>query len=165
MFRLLSLAALAMLSTLTFAAPSQALSCLPPSPESSFARYHAASEVYQVWAGRWYKMQPTPNTGGYVDPINGTEPAPVVYQFRGRMVGGEGKFGPRRTLRVRVEPQCAGPWCADYPKNGDTIVGFFKVTGTGVRSFEPLPCGGAAFERNQGNINRIAACFTRGACS
>ena len=45
MFRFFAASAFALLSALTFALPAQALSCLPPSPESSFARYHAAPEL------------------------------------------------------------------------------------------------------------------------
>ena len=40
MFRFFAASAFALLSTLTFALPAQALSCLPPTPEDSFARYH-----------------------------------------------------------------------------------------------------------------------------
>ena len=165
MFRLLSLAAFAVLSALTFATPSQALSCLPPTPESSFARYHAAAEIYQVWSGRWIQINPTPATSGYVDPLTGTAPTPVMYRFRGRMVGPHGMFGSLRTFRVKVDPQCAGPWCANYPRDGETVVGFFERPAAGVRRFETLPCGGASFQRTRQNINRIASCFTSGTCS
>ncbi|MGB1160820.1 MAG: hypothetical protein ACPG40_06370 [Alphaproteobacteria bacterium] len=165
MVRLLSIAAFAVLSAITFATPSQALSCLPPTPENSFARYHAAPELYQVWSGRWIKTHATPNTGGYVDPVNGIEPYPVWYRFRGRMVGPNGAFGPIRLFNVKVDPQCAGPWCAGYPEHGEKIVGFFERPHGSARRFEPLPCGGEAFPRTHQNINRIASCFNSGACN
>lgn len=165
MLRHLSAAAFAALTALIFATPSHALSCLPPSPETSFARYHAAPEIYQVWSGRWIKTHATPEIGGYVDPINGTEPVPVMYRFRGRMVGPNGMFGTLRTFTVKVEPQCAGPWCADYPSHGEKVVGFFERPAVGVLHFDPLPCGGESFTRTGANISRIASCFTSGSCN
>jgi hypothetical protein len=163
--RQFSVAAIAILSALTFAAPSQALSCLRPTPERSFAQFHDAPELYQVWSGRWIQTNPIPQTEGYVDPNSGTKPEPVLYRFRGRMVGPQGAFGPIRSFRVKVAPQCAGPWCAQYPSGGEEAVGFFERPPTGARTFEPLPCGGASFSRTIDTIDRIAACFTSGACN
>ena len=162
MVRFIAASAFAVLSALTFATPSQALSCLPPTPENSFAFYDAAPEIYQVWTGRWIKTNPTPDTGGYVDPVTGTEPYPVMYRFQGRQVGASGPRGPFRMFRVLVEPQCAGPWCAGYPDGGEQIVGFFERTNTGLRKFSPGACGGAAFPRTAENVNRISSCFTSG---
>ena len=60
MVRLFSIAAVAVLSALTFAAPSQALSCLRPTPERSFAQFNDAPELYQIWSGRWIQTNPIP---------------------------------------------------------------------------------------------------------
>ena len=165
MLRTLCAAAIAVLTTLSFAVPSSALSYMPPSPESSFARYHAAPELYQVWSGRWIQTQPTPNLGGYVDPLSEAAPIPVLFYFRGRRVGPQGAFGRLRTFPVKVTPQCAGPWCASYPEGGDKAVAFFERPDHGPRRFEEGPCGGASFPRTTGNIQRVAACFTAGMCS
>ena len=118
MFRFFAASAFALLSTLTFALPAQALSCRPPSPEDSFARYHAAPELYQIWSGRW----------------------------------------------IKVDPQCAGPWCASYPENGEAMVGFFERKPSGQRVFSPGACGGASFARTYQSIQRLASCFRSGAC-
>jgi len=165
MVRFLAASAFAVLSALTFAAPSQALSCLPPSPEDSFAHYQAAPELYQIWTGKWIKTNATPEINGYVDPVTGTMPFPVMYQFRGKRVGQNGTYGNVKRIRVLVDPQCAGPWCANYPEGGDKIVGFFEVTGQSFRKFTPGACGGASFEQTAQNINRLASCFNSGACN
>lgn len=164
MFRFFAASAFALLSTLTFALPAQALSCLPPTPEDSFARYHAAPELYQIWSGRWIKVNPTPEVTGYVDPMTRTAPYPVTYLFQGRMVGPHGMQGPIRRMTVKVDPQCAGPWCASYPENGEAMVGFFERKPSGQRVFSPGACGGASFARTYQNIQRLASCFRSGAC-
>ena len=164
MFRFFAASAFALLSTLTFALPAQALSCLPPTPEDSFARYHAAPELYQIWSGRWIKVNPTPDVTGYVDPMTGTAPYPVTYLFQGRMVGPHGMQGPIRRMTVKVDPQCAGPWCASYPENGEQTVGFIERKPSGQRVYSPGACGGASFARTYQNIQRLASCFRSGAC-
>jgi len=163
--RLFSIAAVAVLSALTFAAPSQALSCLRPTPERSFAQFNDAPELYQIWSGRWIQTNPIPEADGYVDPLSGTKPEPTLFRFRGRMVGPEGVFGPIRSWQVKVAPQCAGPWCAGFPQDGEEVVGFFERPSTGFRRFEPSPCGGDAFPRTIETIDRLSACFTSGACN
>ena len=164
MLRFFAASAFALLSLLTVALPSQALSCLPPSPEDSFARYHAAPEIYQIWAGRWIKINPTPENTGYVDPITGGIPYPVMYRFRGRMVGPHGMQGPIRQMTVKVDPQCAGPWCSSYPSHGEQIVGFFERKPNGLTVFAPEACGGVSFAQSYQNIQRLASCFRSGAC-
>ena len=164
MFRLLSAAAIATVTAFAFAAPSSALSCLPPSPESSFANYNAAPELYEVWSGRFVRQGAIPETTGYVNPGDPT-PRTIRYRFQGRRVGTSGAYGPISRFVVQVTPGCAGPWCASYPSNGEQVVGFFENTGSRVRSFEPNPCGGEAFPRTIENVDRISACFTSGLCN
>ena len=164
MTRFINATAFAVLTALTFALPGHALSCFPSSPEKSFAHYHAAPEMYQVWSGRWIKINPTPDHGGYVDPVNGVEPYPVMYRFKGRQVGAYGRKGPVRLFPVLVDPQCAGPWCPNYPGAGEQIVGFFERTNSGLRKFSPGACSGAAFKRTAENVHRISSCFTSGMC-
>ena len=164
MFRFFAASAFALLSVLTFALPAQALSCLPPSPESSFARFHAAPELYQIWSGRWIEVNPTPDVTGYVDPMTGTAPYPVTYLFQGRMVGPHGMQGPIRRMTVKVDPQCAGPWCASYPgeRRGDGRL--HRAQAQRPAGLFPGACGGASFARTYQNIQRLASCFRSGAC-
>ena len=144
MWRIFKFTALmAAFSTSNLAA--QALSCMAPTPETSYQNYDAKPDYYQIFEGRLTPLEPVPQISSYTET---PQPKTVRFQFTGVILSAS-NWSKQRTqsFEVRVTPGCAGPWCAGYPDSSSQIYFFGLPTSEygSTHSYEPSACPGSAF--------------------
>lgn len=158
----------ATMATATLAAGSAlALSCLPPSIETSFERWQDAPERYYVVSGTLTPAAPLPRIPSLAE-TNGigvdTSNLRGVYRVQGEVVYANQTVPIDHYVWVRVT--CAGPWCGSFPAAGTS----------GVMAFEQLPdmtleltagaCPGAIFSDPGGaTAARVQQCLRGEDCS
>ncbi len=102
----------AVLST-GLAAQAQALSCLRPSVQGSFAQANAAEADYVLAVGRLQLLPGETLPEADADP-NARTGYSVRTRFDGRLAAADG-FTEAASFPVTVEVQCDGPWCGGMP--------------------------------------------------
>lgn len=140
-------------------APAQALSCVAPTPESSFERYDAAEEYYQIFTGTLRPLEPVPQASGYTETPN---PQTVLFRFTGQALTADNRRLTTQSFDVEVTPGCAGPWCAGYPDSSEHIYFFGapETRGSRLYTYSPTACPGSQFSATFDNRQRLQKCLS-----
>ena len=134
---------------------AQALSCLRPDPERSFAAASESDLPYLVLTG---DLTAPPATGT-------TEQRPVSTTAR---LSGYGLANDGFTVPfdgdVVLDVTCAGPWCGALPASGP-VMAFARIDGA-VPVIELSACGGWLFtDPDQAMLDRMTDCINGKACT
>jgi len=138
------------------ASQTAALSCMRPDIADVFQNLDAAEGTYSVFMGSFEfvppKMQPVSNDA---------QPQDVNAVFSGQGLGQNG-FGPINPVSVKMQTNCAGPWCGGFPTPGVDVLAFVEHTPQGYL-LHLGPCGGTVFDTTAAPI--VEACMRGEACS
>lgn len=147
------LAVLAALSGAGAAGRAEALSCLRPTVEASFAAAQAADGRYRLVVGRIVPSEgasvPTP-----VGP-NAREDVTLPARVEGRALTRRGFTAPF-DAPVTVTLTCAGPWCAGLPE-GEALL--FLLDGPGGPTLTEGPCPQNVLGLEPDTEARVLACL------
>ena len=135
---------------------ADALSCLRPSVESSFAAAQASSQIYAMAVGRLA----VPPGAARPELVNPDEPEGVELpaRFSGRMAT-LGGFDRAIDLAVTASVECAGPWCGGVPEG--EVLAFVEQTPDGWR-LQLGPCPQWALDVEPDTEARALRCLRDG---
>ncbi len=107
------LIATAALLSAALAGQAQALSCLRPSVQASFAEADSSEAQYVLAVGR-VQLLPGETIPDVGDDPNDREGYSVRARFDGQLAAADG-FTEDASFPLTVEVGCAGPWCGGVP--------------------------------------------------
>lgn len=120
---------------------AQALSCLAPTVERSFARFDAAPEVYIVVHGRLTFDESALPKGMTVD-----KDPPAMTHVPATLLGTsltQDGFSLPFEQDVTLEVSCLGPWCGSA-QTGEDVLAFLRKDEEAY-AIAVEPCGGGMF--------------------
>lgn len=150
---------LAALAYVALAMPAAALSCLRPEVAMTFAQAQEDPRVYVLARGRLTPLAGEQPPAAPADPNEG-RPYSLRTEFAGVLATRDG-FDVDATLPVRVEVDCAGPWCGGMPE-GEALM-FLERRGEGY-VLEAGPCPWFAFEADDASVSQALSCLRGDDC-
>ena len=155
------MAATTAMTTTMVAGSALALSCLPPTIESSYKSWADAPERYYIVSGSLTPASPLPPLPQQGSPDRGgidTANLRAVYRVQGEDIRGLSSLPIDHYIWVRVG--CAGPWCGQFPRAGTSGVMALKQLRDGTLELGVGACPGSIFDSSA--KARVQQCMTSG---
>ncbi|WP_281826448.1 hypothetical protein [Jannaschia rubra] len=151
---------LAALISTAMAGQANALSCLRPSVQRSFATASESDAQYVLAVGRIRLLpgEKVPSTGS--DP-NARQGYSVKARFDGKLAAADG-FTEDAAFPLTVQVECAGAWCGGVPL--DRVLAFIERRGEENVLVES-PCPAFALSARPETIAAAEACLSGGDCT
>lgn len=152
--------AIAVLLSTALAGQAQALSCLRPSVQSSFAQASEAEAQYMLAVGR-LQLLPDEKIPAVGDDPNDRKGYSVQTRFDGRLAAADG-FTEEASFPLTVEVGCAGAWCGGVPLDRMLI---FVERREGANVLVEGPCPQFALTATPEVVEGALACLRGAACT
>ncbi len=142
---------------------AQALSCMPPSVEVSYARAAASEHEYIVFHGviRFDESKLPEAPRG--NPNDTPKETRIPARIEGMAMSRSG-FDHAISRKITLSVPCRGPWCGGL-KSGARYLAFLRREGAGYELVAE-PCGGWAFSgTTDAHAQAAHACYKSGSCT